>query len=335
MSKRILIVTVCADLHADRVASKLTALSMRPFRLNLDTFPKDYDINIEFTQNKWEKRLSHIPSQDTVLGEDIGAVWLRKAGDFAFLNTDLTVQEKAYAHEETEHVLSSFIHSLECYWMSHPLALRRSMWKAEQLLRAHRIGFLIPASIITNQPDLVRDFKDGIKGDVIFKPMSSPHLGADKVAENDRVTRGLSTTLITKAHMENLEAVRQVPCCFQEYIPKAYELRVTVVGSKVFAARIYSQEDERTKTDFRDFSADIPYEATQLPAKVEEMCLEFVHSYGLNYGALDLIVTPDGDYVFLENNPAGQFLFVEQLVPELKITDAVTTCLIEGARGLP
>ena len=58
-----------------------------------------------------------------------------------------------------------------------------------------------------------------------------------------------------------------------------------------------------------------------------------MHSYGLTYGAIDLIVTPAGEYVFLENNPVGQFLFVEELVPELDMAGALATCLVEGARA--
>ncbi|MBP6750029.1 MAG: hypothetical protein KA144_10355 [Xanthomonadaceae bacterium] len=92
-----------------------------------------------------------------------------------------------------------------------------------------------------------------------------------------------------------------------------------------------SQDDERTRTDYRDFSAEIDYIAETLPQEIERRCREFVHSYGLTFGALDLIFTPEGEYVFLENNPAGQFLFVEQLVPELRMLDAVTDCLIDGA----
>ena len=78
---------------------------------------------------------------------------------------------------------------------------------------------------------------------------------------------------------------------------------------------------------------DRRYEATRLPDDVARRCLEFVHSYGLTYGALDLIVDLEGEYVFLENNPGGQFLFVEDRVPELAMTDALAECLIEGARG--
>jgi D-alanine-D-alanine ligase-like ATP-grasp enzyme len=58
-----------------------------------------------------------------------------------------------------------------------------------------------------------------------------------------------------------------------------------------------------------------------------------VRSYHLNFSAIDLILTPDGRYVFLENNPNGQFMWVEKLVPELEMTAALASCLIRGANN--
>ena len=75
----------------------------------------------------------------------------------------------------------------------------------------------------------------------------------------------------------------------------------------------------------------IPYRAVSLPPLVTERILAFVRSYGLNFSAIDLIVTPDDRYVFVENNPNGQFIFIEDKVPELGLTDALAACLIRGA----
>lgn len=332
MEKRILIVTHSNDLHADIIAQILEAKGARFFRINLDTFPRDFQLFQKFAGGIQSSVVKHIPSQDELDFSEIGAVWLRKEANFEFISDNLNPQEKAYAEQETEHVLFGLLYSLDCYWISHPLAIRGALWKGEQLQRAAKLGFQIPASIISNQPDEVKEFKRDITGDMVFKSMSSSFLAADKVDENSRISSGIATTLITDEHMNSLDAISELPCCFQEYIPKQYELRVTVIGDKVFAAKINSQDDERTKIDFRDFSVDILYEAIELPLEIEKRCREFVHSYKLNFGALDIIVTPDNEYVFLENNPGGQFWFVEQLVPELKMMDTLADCLIKGAR---
>jgi hypothetical protein len=167
-------------------------------------------------------------------------------------------------------------------------------------------------------------------GETVFKPLSSPTLAAEQVASDDRRSTGLPTTIIAPDDVGDLDAVAAAPCFFQQYIPKSCELRVTVIDDQVFPARIHSQDDARTATDWRDMSAEILFERDELPDAVERRCLDLVHSYGLTFGAIDLIVTPSGDYVFLEVNPVGQFLFVQELVPELDMIGAVADRLLEG-----
>jgi len=330
VSKRVLILTNSADLHADILVSRLRDKRVEPFRLDLDRFPRDFEFGHAFDQDGVRFQLSHLASNDQIDDADIGAVWVRKSADFSYLS-ELEAQEKHYADAETEHVLNGFLYSLDCYWMNHPLAVRSACWKAEQSARAARLGFNIPSSLVTNQPNHVVEFRARLPEQIITKPMSTSFLAADKVAVEERVAGGLSTTLITDDHMQDIEAVKEIPCLFQGYVPKAYEVRVTVIGQSVFAAKIHSQDDARTAIDFRDFSAEVRYETYDLPTVIEERCRQFVHSYGLQYGAIDLIVTPDQEFFFLENNPAGQFWFVEQLVPELPMMNAIADCLIEGA----
>lgn len=333
MTHRILIVTHSADLHADLVAERIAARDRPAFRLDLDRFPVDYELDLHFRAPAWVGHLHHRPSGDTLALADIGAVWTRKTADFAFAHR-FGAQERAYAIEETQHALSGLLYGLDdVYWMSHPLAVRGAQWKGEQLARAARMGFDVPETLITARAASAIAFHAANADGVVFKCMASIALGADQVAEEDRVSGGLGTTLIGATEARLLEAVSEPPCLFQHLVAKRHELRITVIGDRVFAARIHSQDDPRTQLDFRDFSAPIRYEAETLPPALERRCREFVHSYGLQYGAIDLIVTPDGRHVFLENNPGGQCLFVEQLVPELRMLDALADRLIAGAHG--
>lgn len=331
MGKSVLIITNSHDLHADLVQDRISRRGAPVFRLDLDAFPRDFDLSLSVRDGRWGGGLCHLPSGRYLSVGNIGAVWLRKRGDYAFPGTDLSAQERAFATDEVEHIVFSLLYSLDCYWMSHPLAIRGAMWKGEQLLRASRMGFAVPTSLISNSPGSVGDFRRGLPGGMVFKTLSSPFLGADKVPAEERGVSGLPTTLVTEEHDDILDSVRELPGFFQSYVDKAHELRVTVIGERVFAARIHSQADDRTRIDYRDYSAEILYEAAELPAGVETFCRDFVRSYGLAYGAIDLIVRPDGGHVFLENNPVGQFLFVEQLIPEFRMLDAVADCLIVGA----
>lgn len=331
MHKKILIISHSGDLHADLVTAILAQRGHAPFRINLDAFPRDYQLSQTMLHGQPGARLRLLPDGDWLDLRQVGAVWLRKAADYAYASADLTAQERAYAQVETEQAMFSMLYALDCYWLSHPLALRGAQWKGEQLVRAARLGFRVPATVITNVPDDVRAFRAAVGGPVIFKAMSTPTLAADSVDEAQRVSHGIGTTIVDDAMLDSLDAVGELSCQFQEYIAKQYELRVTVIGQRLFAARLYSQDDARTAVDSRDMSAPIRYEACTLPDEIRQRCLDFVHSYGLEYGALDLIVTPGDDYVFLENNPVGQFLYVQQLVPTLPLLESVADALIEGA----
>ncbi len=330
MNKKILIVTNSFDIHADELLSILARKQQTAFRLDLDGFPRDYQISQVFKQGRVSQQIRRLPDGAWLDLDSIGATWIRKPGEFSYLSPDLSPQELAFAKQEAEHTLQGILNMLDCYWMSHPLALRGAQWKAEQLRRAERMGFRVPASIITNCPDEVRRFQQGLAGKMIFKAMSTPSLAAEDLAQEQRITNGLHTTIIEDDM--DFAAVAELPCHFQEYIPKQYELRVTIIGEHVFAAKIHSQDDARTAIDSRDMSAEIRYEACVLPADLQQRCLDFVHSYGLHFGALDLIVTPDAKVVFLENNPAGQFLYIEQLIPEFNMLETLADTLIKEAQ---
>jgi len=118
---------------------------------------------------------------------------------------------------------------------------------------------------------------------------------------------------------------------FQEYIPKALELRISIVGHQVFAAAIYSQMTERTKHDWRRYDLEkTPHAVYILPAGVERACIDIVQHYGLAFAAIDMVVTPQGDFVFLELNPNGQWLWIERLTGQ-PISDAIADMLVRAA----
>ncbi|NOX95426.1 MAG: hypothetical protein GXP04_10150 [Alphaproteobacteria bacterium] len=328
--KKIVAVTTDCDLHVDVVLKKIQESGGSVFRVNLNEFPQRYELSTQHSTNGWSGQIRNLTTDEFLQLEEIGAFWIRKKGDFSY-NATLSKQELAFANDEMEHLLFGLFNSCDCYWMSRPSAIRSSMWKLEQLHRAMRFGFATPKTLTTSSSTAVRQFRSTCKNGIIFKTLSSASLASELVSEEEIVAYGLKTTLITDENDHMLDSISIAPGFFQEYIPKSIELRVTVVGQTVYAAEIHSQSDPRTSTDYRDFSAEIKYDVAILPDKIERLCIEFVRSYGLEYGALDLIVTPAGEYVFLENNPVGQFYFVEQLVPALTISDAMASLLIQEA----
>jgi glutathione synthase/RimK-type ligase-like ATP-grasp enzyme len=115
------------------------------------------------------------------------------------------------------------------------------------------------------------------------------------------------TAMLPRGH--SLESVALAPTILQPYVEKAFELRCVVIGENIFAAKMDTQADEKSRIDSRGGEPD--HEIFELPHAVEASLHRVMDSFGLNFASLDMIVTPDGDFVFLELNPNGQWLWLE------------------------
>ncbi len=321
--RTILILTHEHDVHADAAEVQLAARDAKYFRLNVDAFPASFDANWpRLDRNGFTLRKL---SGETMEFDQLGAIWARKPADFNF-STALSDVEKRFASRELHAFLMGMLLATNAGWMNHPSANRYANFQAEQIKRAKRMGFNVPPTLVSGDPAQVRRFRDETDGGIIYKTISEPGMASDEAFDADNIP----TILLDEEHDAMLDDLA-TPCLFQAYQSKRYELRATVVGNEVFCARIDSQSSERTSIDFRDYSVDVPYSRYELPPDVASRCISFVNSYGLTFGAIDLICTPLGEYVFLENNPNGQFHFVEQRVSDLRITDAVVDWLIATA----
>ena len=123
------------------------------------------------------------------------------------------------------------------------------------------------------------------------------------------------------------KSIRLCPVFSQQYINKRYEYRVMVIGKKVLSCRIDSQASQMTKIDWRHYDfKNVEHKQVELPKDVQEKLLNFMQKIGLNYGAIDFIETPKGEFVFLEVNPSGQWGWITSLAG-LKIPEAVAEML--------
>jgi glutathione synthase/RimK-type ligase-like ATP-grasp enzyme len=142
------------------------------------------------------------------------------------------------------------------------------------------------------------------------------------------------THTVRRRDLANYQAVRFAPMIVQEQIPKRLELRITVVGTRVFAAEIHSQASRLTRDDWRrECNGDLCfsyYAPHALPAAIEALCIRLVQTLRLCFGAIDMIVTPDGEYIFLEINPNGQWNWIQDLTG-LPIAEAIAELLVRGA----
>lgn len=142
------------------------------------------------------------------------------------------------------------------------------------------------------------------------------------------------TTPVQSQDLDHLDDLRYCPATFQEQVSKHLELRTTVVGDWVFTAAIVSQRSERSRFDWhRDGLGLIDdWEPYRLPVEVEESLLKLRRFFGLNYGAADFILPPDGRHVFLEVNSVGEFFWLERN-PGFPISATLADLLVSGSRA--
>jgi glutathione synthase/RimK-type ligase-like ATP-grasp enzyme len=327
LKDRILIVTQQKDIHADVVLQRLRSLGHSPVRLHVDDIPTEASFSIKSIGSSVGGKL--VTRNTSVDIESIKAVWWRKPKS-SRINEHLNPREKRFARDEVDHALNGLWNALDCYWMSHPARIKAASYKPEQLKRAAALGFEIPRTLTTTRPDEVRQFYKDCTGRMIYKTLSNPMVAR---ADDLKDIKCVRTTLLSERMLEdNLSGVLHAPCQFQEYIEKKFEYRVTIIGERLFIAEIDSQAQETTKLDWRHIDVPMLARKGELPEEIIEKCFLLMRSYDLTFSAIDLILTPDGRYVFLENNPNGQWLFIEKVVPELKMVDAIAQRLSEGLK---
>lgn len=313
-SGTILIVTEAFDAHADQLLVKLSELGHEPIRLNTDEIPGKVVFSFSNNGSMWNGTIKIQSNGRVIDTNNIRSIWWRRPRDIIFPET-LSEEERVFADREFQQFWNGLWKLVNCHWISPPAAIYQASSKMEQLQRAALLGFEVPRTICTTNPDDVLQFYETCAGRMIYKVLTDPLLASTgKPGAKDRRLRATYTTMVGPAELAALDGITIIPCLFQEYVEKKFELRVTVIGNEVFAAQIDSQTHPNARLDWRRSVEDITYLKANLPHDVREKCLQFVWSYGLRYSALDLILTPNERYVFLENNPNGQFIFIEKLV---------------------
>lgn len=298
----ILIITHKTDFTADFVVNKLNQRGISYRRFNCeDILLKEFSFKFS---NDFEYSLLNEHNYESV--------WFRrtKLPDIQGLPNE----EKIYVLSEIDGLFKNIFSALPAKWLSPPVSVYQAENKLLQLKTAKRIGFKIPTTLITNSKRELKSFYNENGQDIIIKPLSQTRVS------NDENAAFIFTNVVPQNLIDQLKDFDLTPCIFQRNIPKEYEVRVTVVGEKVFAAAVYSQSDEEAKIDWR--RKRLVFNEVHLPDEIKNLCVQILRELNLGFGAIDLIKTPEGEYVFLEINPNGQWVWIENQTGQ-RISEAI------------
>lgn len=300
----VLIVTNKTDITADLVVLEFQRRGTPYVRFNTEDFPQRAKISWMMDTHGVDGYIS-LPRSELSL-RDVISVWYRRPGAPDIAETVRSPSLREFAHRESQEALSGLWRTMGCFWMSRPDAINQARYKPRQLKVASCLGFKVPRTLISNSPESVGRFQVEC-GQLIAKPLFSGDI------DFDGERRVVFTTPITPEDLEASGAIELAPVLFQEYVRKELELRVTVIGNKVLAASINSQEVDEALHDWRRASpSSLCFRSYKLPRSVSDKCVRLVANLGLTFGAIDMVKTPDGDYMFLELNPNGQWGWLEK-----------------------
>ncbi|GAB3364161.1 hypothetical protein GCM10027431_03950 [Lysobacter rhizosphaerae] len=305
------------DIHTSAVKLGLLEYGIELFPIYPSSYP--YDSTIDFRTSATGH--AHLLVDGLPLSSDSRpfVFWARRRGQIQPL-VGLDPKDEKIAADHSNRLIESLGYDLSSRsifaindYRSH-LAAEKS--KLLQLSVAARIGLESPETLITNDPDSIREFLRRADGPVIGKALGPA------IWREDGATHLGATSFVSESDLPEDRLLRAAPVILQRAIPKAYEVRVNVMGSYVQAVRIDSPDPNGEDIDWRVNQKTIRISPVSLPHPIERKLVELMRSMNLVFGAIDLIVRPDGSHVFLEVNQMGQFLWIEERCPEVHVLDA-------------
>lgn len=296
----ILILSTPTDIDTNHVIDWLVYSKTPFFRLNNDDLMQGRTTFSYSPDNISEAYFEHYSMR--IYLNDIKVVWYRK---FSFLrdyereiglNNDLL----DYIYLEFKHLFSLILKLLEG---KKSLCIKSKVFsKIDILNKAHITGLNVPESIITTSKLTLKDFLKNNNFSVITK----------SIGEARFVNYNKNGFMLYTHALSNIDSLPEKfsPSLFQEYIDKEIEIRTFYLNKECYSMAIFSQNNEKTKLDFRNYDRAFPnrFVPYKLPSQIEDKIGILMDSIGLNTGSIDLIKSAkNGKYYFLEVNPSGQF----------------------------
>lgn len=287
---------------------------MHFYRFNTEDYPRSIGIVLDPLHP--HKAVLLGPKGEAVrLGAARGH-WIRRPR-WPVISEDVTDElDRQLAVQESVAAIGGFWRLVADRCVSPPDALQAARWKLPQLRLARRLGFQVPDTLVTTDPTAIAAFRAASR--TVVKAVQDA-----RVAVGAQERYGFAREL---ADDEPMAGAAAAPVLVQRLVTKVADVRVTVVGTRIFPVRITTPADR--PIDFREAGSDSSaFEVATLSITASTACVRFVEAYGLRFGAFDFAEDVDGSLWFLECNPSGQWAWLERRTG-LPITAALMDLLL-------
>lgn len=307
MTRPILILTNERDFAADDVIRRLQPSGIGVTRLNIESARTS-------AVRAWS------PWSEMLDDELSTLVWWRQF-ELPELAEDLSAADDILVARSQWRTWLSTLARPHDIWVNDLWNARRAENKIEQLRVARSVGFRLPRTIVTNDPEVAAEFRRQHRG-AIVKTIASAYF---ELSDRSFVF----TEMLDDRLLQDSALWWDVPVLVQESLVEATDARIISFGTECFAACSRSKGSDWRKTPF-DPELWQPW---QPPAALARMCKQYRSRMGLEYAAFDFMVDDDGP-LFLEANQAGEWLFLDRSV-DLGVGDAFTDHLVRLSRRSP
>lgn len=300
---KVLLISNKSDITTDFIVRELSIRNITFYRFNTEELGNTVFVSLRVDSNTFSL-------QDKMMGRDFdllsfSSVYFRRPELPVLNNVVVSPSEAQFIRSETSLLLEGIYKILaKAYWISPLVSIREAENKIHQLIIARDIGLRIPHSLISNVYEAAKTFITQNRMECIVKPLKSGRL------DDTNGSQIIFTSSLTSIPEDSAE-IKSCPHFFQNEIRKNVDIRVTVAGDKVFAVAIHSQDYKESRTDWRRSDKQLKYSKITLPNYLEVLCFRLLEMMNLRFGAIDFVLNEEGEYIFLEINPNGQWAWIE------------------------
>ncbi len=304
MSK-VLILTNINDPHADAVIKRIKN-KQNVFRVNTDSILSTFDYEFSIDDLQGYSKFTN-PNGESINISEVSHVYYRRPEKPHFPANDTFLK---IAVDEAWHGMYHLLfNSFDKIWLGHPHKDKYASSRVVQLNLAKKNGWKVPATVISKDASTIRHFAHKYK-ELALKP-----LGEKGAVFNEEWTPYFTSKVFSHELQEKSdEEISLTYNYLQAYIPKKNEWRITVIGDDVFPCILHSQASDEGKNDWRtvDYNS-IVHEKGEISDQFKSELIQYLKTLEIPFGAFDFILTPEDEFVFLECNPNGQWLWIEEL----------------------